>query len=402
MRPTGNWKSWKTPTSDYRTKKFTLQDLKTKFPRVDVVSTLQCAGNRQEEYIEPDRPLYVAPHWRGGAIGCAKWTGVRVRDILGGCGMDVDGMSLGKVSNPKAKIVNFEAEDADETGTNYAGVIPVHKAIDPFGDAILAYEMNGETLPRDHGFPIRLMAPGTGGCRNVKWIKNISVTEVPSELDSGSKLDRHFSPEISWTSHRKHCADDKWTPPTTLGAGDCSEIRLDQGPVIQSLPVQSIICWPPNHGDLTGQTDFIDVKGVAYSGGGRGVCRVEVSLDDGENFHAADLTMAAPNDKTPPPEYGVGRNWAWVQFTKRLPLPDHVKAKLKKGEKVEVEVCSKAIDGDFNTQPERMHTSWNVLGICVNHWSRSKITLDPTLPSTHVVVPPPTPPPGSCEWPAKK
>ena len=41
-----------------------------------------------------------------------------------------------------------------------AGVIPIEKALDPFGDAILAYEMNGETLPRDHGYPVRLLAPG--------------------------------------------------------------------------------------------------------------------------------------------------------------------------------------------------------------------------------------------------
>jgi len=88
-------------------KSFTLEDLKTKFERVDVVSALQCAGNRQEDYIEHDRPLYVAPHWRNGAIGCAKWSGVRVRDLLGACGMDVDGMALGKVSNPKAKNVFF-------------------------------------------------------------------------------------------------------------------------------------------------------------------------------------------------------------------------------------------------------------------------------------------------------
>jgi len=64
----------------------------------------------------------------------------------------------------------FEGVDEDETVVSYAGVIPVEKAIDPWGDTILAYEMNGETLPRDHGYPVRLMAPGTGGCRNVKWV----------------------------------------------------------------------------------------------------------------------------------------------------------------------------------------------------------------------------------------
>lgn len=384
---------------------FTYEDLKTKFPRVEVVSTLQCAGNRQEEFIEKDRPLYVAPHWRGGAIGCAKWAGVRVRDLLGAAGLDVDGMALGKVTNPKAKIVNFEAEDADETGTAYAGVIPVGKAIDPFGDAILAYEMNGETLPRDHGYPVRLIAPGTGGCRNVKWVKNISVTEMPSELDSGSKLDRHFSPEVSWTAHRKHCAQDlpatkNWKPPVSMGSGDNCEIRLDQGPVIQSLPVQSVLCWPPNKSEISGQVGEIEVKGVAYSGGGRGICRVEVSLDGGENFYAADLTLAPNDENRPPPEYGIGRNWGWALFSKKVPLPENVKGKLAKGEKVELEVCCKAVDGDFNTQPENMHTSWNVLGICVNHWPKTTVTLNPGLPKTHLPTIPATPPPGSCEWPA--
>jgi sulfite oxidase len=381
---------------------FTLDDLKTRFPKTEVVSVMQCAGNRQEDYIEPDRPLYVAPHWRGGAIGCARWAGVRVRDLLGTCGMDVDGMALGKVQNPKAKIVNFEAEDQDETGTPYAGVIPVEKAIDPFGDAILAYEMNGEELPRDHGYPLRLVAPGTGGCRNVKWIRNISVTEKPSELDSGSKLDRHFAPTISWTSHREHCTEDRtpgWKPPVTKGPGDGCEIKLEQGPVIQTLPVQSIICWPPNNAVLSGKdVSSVEVKGVAFSGGGRGICRVEVSLDDGANFHAANLVKDENPDR-PSPEAGMGRHWSWAQFTHKLELPAEVQAELRKGKKVDVQVCAKAIDGDFNTQPERMHTSWNVLGICVNHWPRATFTLDPKLPKNYVPKIPQMPEPGSCEWP---
>ena len=55
-------------------------------------------------------------------------------------------------------------------------------------------QMNGEKLTPDHGFPLRLVAPGTAGCRNAKWVVNLSVTERPSELDSGTTLDRHFSP----------------------------------------------------------------------------------------------------------------------------------------------------------------------------------------------------------------
>merc|ERR1711959_481097 len=117
------------------------------------------------------------------------------RDVLRAAGMDVDSISLGKKGTGGIKIVNFVAEDTDETGVPYAGVIPIEKALDPWGDAILAYEMNGETLPRDHGYPVRLLAPGHAGCRNVKWVSRILVTKNPSELDSGSKLDRHYAPD---------------------------------------------------------------------------------------------------------------------------------------------------------------------------------------------------------------
>lgn len=100
------------------------------------------------------RPLYVAPHWRNGAIGNARWAGVKVRDILEAAGMPVDEIALRRAT-PGGKIVNFIALDTDETGclrfsssqeiegVPYAGVIPIEKALDPFGDAILAYEMNG-------------------------------------------------------------------------------------------------------------------------------------------------------------------------------------------------------------------------------------------------------------------
>merc|ERR1712216_835597 len=76
-----------------------------------------------------------------------------------------------------------------------------------------------------------------------------------------------------------------------------------------------------------------------------------------------------------------GRNWAWAQFSKRIPVPEHMKTLLKKGQKVPIEVCSKAIDGDFNTQPERMSHSWNVLGICINHWHRPTTSSIPSFPS---------------------
>ena len=375
---------------------FTLKELQEKFKSHVVVSALQCAGNRQEEFITPERPLFVAPHWRNGAIGNAKWEGPRVRDVLRAAGMDVDGMALGEKGTSGMKIVNFIAYDEDETGVPYAGVIPVEKVLDPFGDAILAMKMNGETLPRDHGYPARLLAPGHAGCRNVKWVKRIAVTAEASELDSGSRLDRHFAPDVSWTDHRRHC-DPKDEEGHTL-------IRTDQGPVIQTLPVQSIVCDPPNETVLPAKgRDTITVRGIAWSGGGRGICRVEASLDGGANFTAAELLpqcgQCDQDGSLPPPEQGMGRNWAWTQWEAQLPIPKDVQEKVASGQPAKVDICCKAVDGDFNSQPEKMTATWNVLGIVVNHWSHSKVTLCPVTPSPVVK---PQPPAGYWKYPEQE
>lgn len=60
---------------------------------------------------------YVAPHWRNSAIGNARWAGVKVRDLLEACGMDVDAVALRKKTTNGMQLVNFVAEDVDETGT---------------------------------------------------------------------------------------------------------------------------------------------------------------------------------------------------------------------------------------------------------------------------------------------
>ena len=386
------------PGCGIKARKFKLADLK-KLPRYEMISALQCAGNRQEDYVTEDRPLYVAPHWRNGAIGCARWAGVKVRDVLRECGMDVDDIALGKKTTD-AKVANFIAYDQDETGVQYAGVVPLEKIIDPFGEAILAYEMNGETLPRDHGYPIRLLAPGTAGCRNVKWVQAIEVSEEPSELDSGGRLDRHLAPDISWDLHREHAALER--APERKHHDPCAmrDVLTDQSPVIQTLPVQSVICVPQNRETLSAKQDVITVKGIAWSGAGRGICRVELSTDNGKTFTAAKMNRGDNYvlNGRPPPELGLGRNYAWTQWVIQLPIPGDLKEQLRQGKTADLEICCKAIDGDFNVQPEKMRHGWNVLGVCVNHWSRVQIKLDPSLPPGKIIAAPPTPKPGSPYW----
>jgi sulfite oxidase len=127
------------------------------------------------------------------------------------------------------------------------------------------------------------------------------------------------------------------------------------------MPVQSLVCNPPQNSliGMKNGTD-IEVKGVAWSGGGRKIERVDVSIDGGKNWTAAELYK--------PVEQRRNRHWAWTQFSKTLPLPEEVKQKLAKGQQVTLDVTSKAMNSDFNVQPERMEPYWNARGKCHCHF----------------------------------
>jgi sulfite oxidase len=150
----------------------------------------------------------------------------------------------------------------------------------------------------------------------------------------------------------------------------------------------------------------IGVKGVAWTGGGRGICRVEVSLDGGRHFEPAHLTRTLEqaegkeptcvNCPAPTPEMGMGRNYAWCQYKRFVKLPEGLADRLVQGEKVELELVCKAVDGDMNQQPEKMTDNWNVLGIAVNHWHRVNVTIDPSLRPGKEPAPPISPGPG--QW----
>jgi DMSO/TMAO reductase YedYZ molybdopterin-dependent catalytic subunit len=159
--------------------KFTLDDLKTKFKKHEVITTLQCAGNRREDLHNDKMREFLAPHWVVGAISTAKWGGPKLRDVLKECGLDVDAMALGELEIPGLNYVQFEAYDHDETGVHFGGSVPIEKAVDGLGDAILAYEMNGVPLPRDHGYPVRVILPGHAGCRYVHVVVVVAVTFCP-------------------------------------------------------------------------------------------------------------------------------------------------------------------------------------------------------------------------------
>lgn len=349
---------------------FTLTELK-KFPKHEVSTVIQCNGNRREDYhfLVEGEPAFGPPHWVAGAIGCSTWTGVRLRDVLRAAGMDVDALSLGKTEAPAgSSSIGLTGYDTDEVSNPYCCSIPFEKGIDPFGDVILAYEMNGEAVPREHGFPVRAIVPGSAGARNCKYLAKVEVTDEPCKN------------ECNWKQYAVHSSE-----VTVEQLCDFSVHKkcLSRDPPVQEMPVQSMITVPSpgdtlslncasnrlSYDDKTGQFS-VKVKGLAWGGGGSGINRVDVSLDGGDTFTRAELLDN-------PIKQRRGSQWGWVFFEKEVPVSTADSFKLKRGLPVHVTLTSKALNTEWNVQPEFAKANRNPHGCCVNHWYRVPVQLDP-------------------------
>eukprot|EP00898_Chlorokybus_atmophyticus_P009131 jgi/Chlat1/9219/Chrsp98S09289 len=305
--------------------KLSLDDLKTKFKKQYVTSTVQCAGNRRNEMTRL-KPV-KGGEWEFGAISNATWAGAKLSDVLAEAGVDL---------NSGVQHVQFEGLDKDISSIHYGASIPADKALNPFNDVILAYEMNGEELPADHGYPVRVVVPGVVGARQVKWLSKI-VTSSDESSSHWQQADyKAFSPNVDWDN-----VDWKAAPP------------------IQDCPVTSAICEPLPDTHVPAGTYELMVRGYAYSGGGKGVIRVDVSGDGGKTWHTADLIKP----KQPP-----GRVWAWTQWKVDIPLPKDASGKL--------ELCCKAVDESYNTQPESIAPIWNLRGVINNAWHRVPVVIE--------------------------
>lgn len=305
--------------------KFTLDELK-KMPKHTITCALSCSGNRRSEMMKVTGQKKAA-HWGPNAMGNATWTGVKLRDLLKKVGITEE--------ETKYKHVQFEGYDYELNGKPYGGSIPIGKAVDERGDVILAYEMNGAPLTPDHGFPVRIITPGTTGARHVKWLARILVSE-------------HESP-----CHYQQVDYKAFPPNARLETAD-----YENTPAINTLPVTSAICRPSEGQVIAVKDGFINIKGYAYSGGGNKIMRVDVTLDHGKNWHVANLDHQ--DDALPP------RHWAWTLWSIKLPIPDG---------NSEVEIWCKAVDSNFNTQPETFENIFNFQGSLCNAYHRVQIKL---------------------------
>ncbi|CAH0553952.1 unnamed protein product [Brassicogethes aeneus] len=309
-----------------KSKVFTLEDLK-KMPCRTITTTIMCAGNRRSEMtkIKPVKGL----NWGAAAIGTAKFKGVPLREVLKLAG-------LSEEDEENFKHVQFEGDDVDVTGKMYGASIPIWKAVDKRGDVILAYEMNGVPIPRDHGFPIRVIVPGIVGARNVKWLTKVVISKKESDSHWQQNDYKGFSPSTDWDT-----------------------VDFKKSPAIQELPVISAIGKPLDGDTVKVEDGHILVKGYAWSGGGQKIVRVDLTSDGGKTWHVANLDHQDPAE---PP-----RHWTWTLWSAKIPVDKNTK---------NMEIWAKAVDSNYNTQPEGFENIWNLRGVLSNAYHRINIKLE--------------------------
>ena len=149
---------------------FSYADLR-RLPSKEITAFVECAGNGRSFFATQQGTPAPGSQWKLGAVGVATWRGVPLSTVLKSAGLD------------RSRAVDVMPQGLDSTVVT-AGVdtghvrrpLPIEKALK---DALLVYQMNGETLPPDHGYPVRLLVPGWVGVANIKWLGQIEVADQP-------------------------------------------------------------------------------------------------------------------------------------------------------------------------------------------------------------------------------
>ena len=229
---------------------------------------------------------------------------------------------------------------------SYGTSIPMHMALDPASDVLIAYEQNGTRLSPDHGFPVRVIIPGWIGGRMVKWLVEIKVTSTPSDNFYHFNDNRILPPEID---AERATAEGWWYKPEYI---------------FNELNINSAIASPAHDEVLrierAANTQPYTMRGYAYTGGGRAVTRVEVSVDGGITWQLAKVTAAAKPTK-------YGRHWCWVFWELELDARALLLTR---------ELCCRAWDAGNNTQPRAI--TWNVMGMGNNCYFTVRVHPEPT------------------------
>jgi DMSO/TMAO reductase YedYZ molybdopterin-dependent catalytic subunit len=213
----------------------TLDDLKT-WPRQELDFTIECSGNHGLPFL-----------W--GGIGNARWAGISLASLLDEAGV----LDVGR------EVACWGADAGEETlwgqtvVQNFARSMSLEDAMGPYN--LLAYEMNGETLPQPNGYPLRLIAPGWFGVANVKWLTRI-------EVRSSRLMNRFMARDYVTLRQEEQDGEAVWTE-SSVGRS-----------LLKSAPAR-----------VVSSADGYRIEGAAW---GAPIQRVEVQVDDGE-WQVAEL-----------------------------------------------------------------------------------------------------------------
>lgn len=141
---------------------------------------------------------------------------------------------------------------------------------------------------------------------------------------------------------------------------DWHNVDFDKAESIQQYPVQSVICVPSDGSFIDEDETEIELEGYAWSGGGRGIIRVDVSVDGGKTWQDATIH---------PTEQSLYHAYAWTLWSATVPLPANHNGKL--------DVVCKATDVSYNTQPDSVEGIWNLRGVLSNAWHHITVKVNP-------------------------
>ncbi|HEX4892019.1 MAG TPA: sulfite oxidase [Hyphomicrobiaceae bacterium] len=242
-----------------------LRELRERFEVVDEIAVLECAGNGRSAI----QPATDGLQWGYGAVGCARWTGVRLADLLKAADVLPSAIYIGHESPDR--VMGAPDKPALSRG------LPIGKAM--ARETLVAFAMNGAPLSPEHGFPLRIVAPGYPGSAWQKWLNRIWVRDR-----------EHDGALMTGTNYRM--------PRHPISPGD--PIDPQQFDVITDLRVKSLITSPAE-GFSVRSGESLQIRGFAWSGH-TPVDSVTVSADGGARWLTAQLEPAPDN-------------FAWRRFT---------------------------------------------------------------------------------------
>jgi DMSO/TMAO reductase YedYZ molybdopterin-dependent catalytic subunit len=296
-----------------RPQSFSIDELKAKFKHYTYQLQLECGGNGRSEYNPPAK----GNQWTTGAVGCPTWTGVRLKDVLAVCGVKEDAVYIGYYGADKHL-------SGDPKKNPISRGVPMHKANEE--QTLIAWSMNGESIPKLHGYPLRLICSGWPASASGKWLKKIVIR---NKVHDGAKM--------TGTAYRVPCKPVK--PGQTVADKDMC--------IIESMPVKSLITFPQS-GLIHKATDKLAIRGHAWAGDNT-VKEVFVSIDFGTTWTKTKL------------EEPVNR-LAWQHWSAETILP----------QTGYYEIWARAVDDQSRSQPMVL-PGWNPKGYLNNACHRIAI-----------------------------